>query len=508
MVLVAIALTMSVASATDWSQFQKDENNSGWTTDCAPIYDPPTLAWSYNVDGWVDTTPIVGGDRVFVLNSSGTVYAFKAKTGAVNWTSPASHTGTFEVSVPAYNDGIVYVARSKGALNQGYCNVSALYANNGTVRESITLKTTGGYQLNTPITYADDRIYLGDWNGSSTTTNGTGTYWCLNASDVTNVLWNYTPNSVGHGYYWAGAAIVGDYAIFGDDDANVTCIDIPASCLIGEGVVKDYINVSEQCGSTYPVEEIRSSIVWNEGAGRIYFTAKSASYPPDGHLYAVAFDPTTGYLGGDGAMGGGSCEWTYPIHYSTSTPVVYNDRVYVGAGGLWSGGPPAYGVTCLNEADGSFRYDTHSTTPTPGIVQASPAVSVWNGQVYIYFTTNAVTAYAYCFEDTGTALVQRWRYTAGNNALQGMAISRGMVFYGSDASTVWALAGICGDVNHNGIADMSDALATRNHWFYGFSLCSTWAADTNCNDIVDMSDALAIRNHWFYGFPLAGCCGC
>ncbi len=89
-----------------------------------------------------------------------------------------------------------------------------------------------------------------------------------------------------------------------------------------------------------------------------------------------------------------------------------------------------------------------------------------------------------------------------------MAISSGMVYFGDDDGYVYALAGICGDVNHNGIADMSDALATRNHWFYGFSLCSTWAADTNCNDIVDMSDALAIRNHWFYGFPLAGCCGC
>ena len=490
MVLVAIALTMSVASATDWSQFQKNGINTGWTTDCAPIYNPPTLAWSYNVDGWVDTTPIVGGDRVFVLSSRGTVYAFNAKTGDMNWTSPASHTGTFELSVPAYNDGIVYVARSKGALNQGYCNVSALYANNGTVRESITLKTTGGYQLNTPITYADDRIYLGDWNGSSTTTNGTGTYWCLDASDVTNVLWNYTPNSVGHGFYWAGAAIVGNYAIFGDDDANVTCLNITASCLSGTGVIVDYINVSERCGVT-PVEEIRSSITWNDETDRIYFTAKSASYPPDGHVYAVAFNSATGDLGGDGAMGGGSCAWNYSIGYSTSTPVVYNDRVYVGAGGLWSGGPPAYGVTCLNEADGSWLRDTHNTTPTPGIVQASPAVSVWDGHVYIYFTTNAVTAYAYCFEDPGTGynLTQRWRYTAGNNALQGMAISKGMVFYGSDASTVWALAGKCGDVDHDGDVNVADAQKA-----YNGNYCSEWAADVDCNCDVNVADAQRIYN--------------
>jgi hypothetical protein len=115
MVLMALTLAMPVASAADWQQFQKDEINIGWTTDCAPIHDPPTLAWSYNVDGWVDTTPIVGGGQVFVLSASGNLYAFNPKTGAENWhTDLTEGAGTFEVSVPAYNDGIVYAAVSSG----------------------------------------------------------------------------------------------------------------------------------------------------------------------------------------------------------------------------------------------------------------------------------------------------------------------------------------------------------------------------------------------------------
>ena len=501
MVLVAIALTMSVASATDWPQFQKDEISVGWTTDCAPIYDPPTLAWSYytGVGGHagVDVVPIVGDDQVFVLNAHGKLFAFNPTTGNNNWDYQCSpYGGGFELSTPAYHDGIVYVATSAGDENEGYCRVTALYAD-GTLREYKDLKTEHGYQLNTPVTCDGDRIYVGDWNGSAEDTNGSGTYWCLDADDVTHEFWNYTPDRLEEGYYWAGAAIVGDYTVFGDDTTNVTCLD-------STGAVVDYINIVEQCG--IPVAEmIRSSIVWNEEYGRIYFSTRSTNAPPTGHVYAVAFNSATGDLGGDGAMGGGSCEWNYPIGYSTSTPVVHNSRVYVGAGGMWGGG---YGVTCLNEADGSWRYDTHDTVPTPGIVQSSPAVSVVNGHIYIYFTTNTGPGKAYCFEDNGSALVKQWEYTASNHILQGMAISSGMVYFGDDDGYVYALAGICGDVNHNGIADMSDALATRNHWFYGFSLCSTWAADTNCNDIVDMSDALAIRNHWFYGFPLDGCCGC
>ncbi len=85
--------------------------------------------------------------------------------------------------------------------------------------------------------------------------------------------------------------------------------------------------------------------------------------------------------------------------------------------------------------------------------------------------------------------MQRWRYTAGNNALQGMAISRGMVFYGSDASRVWALAGICGDVDYNGLVNPLDAMMVFNR-----NYCSTWAADVDCNCVVTPLDAMKIFN--------------
>ena len=182
-------IMVPVASATNWPRFRKDMVDTGWTIDCAPIYGPSTLAWSYGVDGWVDTTPIAGCDQVFVLSSKGRLYAFNAKTGVKNCDHQyPSATGTFELSVPAYHDEIVYVATSRGALNQGYCMVTALHARSGSgnERENITLKMTCGYQLNTLITYDNSGIYLVDWNGSSTTTNDTGTYWCLDASDVWN----------------------------------------------------------------------------------------------------------------------------------------------------------------------------------------------------------------------------------------------------------------------------------------------------------------------------------
>ena len=483
MVLVAIALTVSVASATDWPQFQKDKISTGWTTDCAPIYDPPTLAWSYNVNGWVDTTPIVGDGQVFVLSGSGTLYAFNAKTGAENWhTDLTPGTGTFEVSVPAYYNGIVYAAVSSGAAGQGAGRVCAVYAINGSIREC---KYYGleNFQLNTPITYADDKIYIGNWKGGTEHTEDNGTYYCIDASDVTTEVWNMTASYV-TGYYWAGAAIVGNYIIYGDDRANVTCR------YKDTGVFVDYINVSEACG-VIPVEELRSSITWNEATGRIYFTGKKPS-PRSGHAYAVSFNAATGDLGGDNAVGGGTCEWNTSIDYSTSTPVVYGNRVYVCMGGMYGG--DAMVLKCLDEADGDPRYTYNITCGTGACgSQSSPAVSVWNGHVYIYFTTNVNNGSAYCVEDTGTGFTLRWVWNPpepdNQYILQGMAISKGMVYFGTDEGYVYALAGICGDVNNDGNVNIADAQT-----IYNANHCSIWAADVDCSCNVNIADAQRIYN--------------
>jgi outer membrane protein assembly factor BamB len=388
MVLVAIALTMSVASATDWQQFQKDEINSGWTTDCAPIHDPPTLAWSYNVGGWVDTTPIAGGGQVFVLSASGNLYAFNPKTGAMNWTHQCSPvTGTFEVSVPAYNNGVVYVATSAGSAGFGYCRVTALHASSGNERENITLKTTNGYQLNTPITYADDKIYVGDCNASVDTTNGSGTYWCLNASNVSDIIWSYQPDRTCTGYYWAGAAIIGDYIIFGDDTANVTCL--------------------------------------NKNTGAL------ASTPRSGHAYAVGFNPNTGHFNT-------TDYWVTDIGYSTSTPTVYNGKLYVCIGGVYGGEPVV--ARCMDASNGDILYNYSAGNH---VSQSSPAVSVFGGQVYIYFTTNVNNGSAYCIEDTGTGFALSWEWNPpppdDQFILQGMAISDGFVYFGTDYGRIYAL---------------------------------------------------------------------
>ena len=496
-IVVAVVSMTPIASASDWQQFQKDEINIGWTTDSAPVNDPE-LAWSKHTSGTgmggIDVTPIVADGAVYVLDCKGILWSFDATTGTENWhTDLTAGSGSFEVSTPAYNNGIVYAAVSSGSEGAGDGRVCAVYANNGTIRECeyYGLDT---FQLNTPITYADGKIYVGNSKGAK---KDISTYYCIDASDVTNEIWNRTaPHPTG--YYWAGAAIVGDYIIYGDDTANVTCLNKDTGAFV------DYINVSEACGVT-PVEEIRSSIVWNEATGRIYFTGKKPS-PRSGHAYAVSFNAATGDLGN-------SCDWVKDIDYTTSTPVVYGDRVYVCMGGMYGG--DAKVLKCLDEANGNILYTYSITCPTTGPCgsQSSPAVSVVNGHVYIYFTTNMDNGSAYCVEDTGSALVEKWEWNPpepdNQFILQGMAIADGFVYFGTDEGYVYALkeGGLCGDVNCDGVPSVSDIVLLNGRVYQGTTLCNEWAGDVNCDGVLSVSDIVLLNGRVYQGTSL-NCCNC
>jgi outer membrane protein assembly factor BamB len=423
-IIVAVVSITPIASASDWQQFQKNNINIGYTTDAAPVYNPQLAWWNQTGTGKVDVTPIVGDGDMYVLDQQGVLWSFDAITGAVNWhTSCAAGTGGgFEISTPAYHDGIIYVAVSGGNLQQGAGRINAVNASNGVIREyrDYGLDT---YQINTPVRYADGKVYFGNWKGSAHQTDDYGTYYCVNAANVSDLIWSRTaPYKTG--YYWAGAAIVGNYIIYGDDTANVTCL------YKDNGTFVDYVNVSEApFNINNPVEEIRSSITWNESTGRIYFTGKKPS--AGGHAYAVGFDPNTGHFNT-------TDYWVTDIGYSTSTPVVYNGRVYVCIGGVYQG--ESYALRCLSESDGSILYNYSAGSD---VSQSSPAVSVVDGHVYIYFTTNVHNGSAYCIEDTDNDFVLRWKwnppYPDDQHILQGMAIADGMVYFGTDYGRVYAL---------------------------------------------------------------------
>jgi outer membrane protein assembly factor BamB len=422
--ILMITTMAAIASASGWQQFRTDEANAGRTADSAPITAPNNwsqhtanhsggLAGAYGID----TVPIVVGDYVYVLASNNTgAYLFKYyKNGTTvssgTWPAAVGSSG-FQLSTPAYGNNTIFVLNSQS----GY--LYAINAASGAGRWNVDVCGSNGC----PITYYNDstdgekgRLFFGDLSNSYFSYYDNGTQdWAYSGAGSN---------------YWAGCAVIGDYIVFGNDSRYVTSLN-----WTNNGAYVDSLYVGSG--------RIRSSVAWNVSAadsnyGHVFFTNRSGN-----HLSKIGFNKSTG-----GSYEGhfNSSDWdSYDIRYSTSTPVVYKGRVYVGGGNFSTGN---YALLCLNESDLTHIWDF---TPN-GAVQSSPAISTWydngtNNEVYIYFTTNHADGRLYCLKDYAgnTAAREQWHYQPPadklNYTLQGAAISGGYVFFGNDWGYLFGLS--------------------------------------------------------------------
>jgi outer membrane protein assembly factor BamB len=401
---------VGTGDTVSWEQFQKDVFNSGLTVGPA-LTVAPVVGWRQQVDyatkmaAGVNVTPVIAEGRVFVLGALGNAWAFEAKTGKKVWQtelSSASRTFEFQLATPAYGEGRLFVATNDG-------HVYALAAGSGKILWNKEI--AGPYdQLNTPVKYAGGKVYVGSWRNK--------TYYCLNASSG-EVVWRRESTS-GGGYYWAGACVVGEYLVYSDEAAVLTCVNKDTGQLVAEKKLKEI---------TPEAKLIHSSITYHPETKRVFFTDEG------GHCWAFDFDFQTGKL-------------TYAWHkklgrISTSTPAVYNGRVYVGTGTYAVAGK----LYCLKEATGDTVWEF---TPAgegeceysfPGI-QASPSLSIQDGGVYIYFITICERGTAYCLDENGKKLWSFTGFEAGTPQGYGtssVAIADGRVYFGNDGGWVYAL---------------------------------------------------------------------
>ncbi|MHC1599917.1 MAG: outer membrane protein assembly factor BamB family protein, partial [Candidatus Methanospirareceae archaeon] len=401
--IVVISVMPMLAMATSsWEQFQKDEVNSGKTTDLAPLN--ATKAWKVftHTDDWgmsgVDVAPIVADGKVFVIDARGYALAFDAKSGEEIWNRSLSCEGwQFQLATPAYGGGKVFFATNDG-------HVYALDPETGDEIWSNRIAATYD-QLNTPVTYADGRVYVGSYK-SDNGENETGKYYCLDAS-TGNVLWS-RPSGTEKGYYWAGAAVIGDYLVYGDRASVLTCV------YRDNGTLADGIKITTDIPfNKSDAGGIRSSVAYSEGF--VYFTSEG------GYVWKIGFNESTGRFTEEG--------WAFEVEagYSASTPVVYNGNVYAGAGSFSTDGI----LYCLNASDGEEEWNIELN----GGVKASPAISIQGDDSYIYFTTNCANSRVYCVDEEGNEM---WNFTteeagtSGGYILQGVAISDGYVYFGND----------------------------------------------------------------------------
>ena len=299
----------------------------------------------------------------------------------------------------------------------------------GVEHPSIVSGITG--QINTPITKAGDYLYFGTWSGSTSKP-----YYQVNTTD--NSYKTFTPDTeYKSGFYWAGAAVVGDYVYFGGDNGKLYWRSVSDFDATGSSMTLPSVN-GNAAGN------VRSSIMVD--GTKIYFTSQYPSGSSFGNFYC--FDVSSGT---PSFAWGANIQATYSgTTYSgncTSTPVIAaSGNIYVGfysgftAGGLMKITPPTSGtVGTASMITVSGEAFTQPVQCTP-VVYSTKSLGKYSKD-YFYFNTNSNGGAGYCFSVSvnGTDATQVWATTGDTYALGGMAISNGYAVFGNDYNHLYVV---------------------------------------------------------------------
>ncbi|AKJ37836.1 outer membrane protein assembly factor BamB family protein [Methanosarcina barkeri] len=404
-VMIMLVAFASVAAASNWSQFQKNEKHTGITSDNGP--DGATISVNGNilVGSGIETVPVTLGNYVYVEGAS---KLYKYDKSTLNYVADCTvAAGGIQNANPA-SDGnnIIYVVDTGYGSNQQ--KITAVYASSMTEKWSTNF-APASQQCSCPITYYNDngvgKLFVGTVNMSTTdpvNLSDDGTYFAFYADNGTEIWSRAT--TTGGGYYWAGATVVGNFLVYPDDTGTLTSVYISNGTKVDD---KDLSN-----------KQIRSSATYNADDQLIYVAGK------DKYVHAVAINPNTGMLGTHTT----SSRMAYS---STSTPA-YNtadDRIYVGCGSMINGGY----LYCLNATTLTTIWDT-SGDPAIGNIQSSPAVADDGiNNPLIFVTGNDAIGKVYRIKDLGnTYSITSDDPPNATYSLAGVAISDNYAYFGND----------------------------------------------------------------------------
>lgn len=347
-----------------WPNFRGNDQNMAITNVKTPTgqIDAETessdveLLWASASGSGYDSGAV--GSPIFV---GGYMYAYAGTrllkldpaTGETVASANMASNSDFAIIPPTYADGMIFVALKEG-------RVQAFRAD--------TLESLWVYQdplkgqSNSPITYSDGYVYVGFWNGES----GAANFVCLTAdyegTSAKEALWRYTSQG---GFYWAGAYANEKYVVVGTDDGQSGYTSQTAKLVVFNKRTGEIVDSKESYTG-----DIRSNIAYADG--RVYFTSKG------GYFYSEV-------LGADGKLSGSQAINLGGM--STSTPVVYKSRAYVGVSGdgqftAYSGHHIA--VLDLNSWSVAYTATTQGYPQTSGLLSTNTE----DGSVNVYFMDN------------------------------------------------------------------------------------------------------------------------
>ena len=361
--------------------------------------------------------PVVAGGYVFFATGS-RLLKLDASTGAVVEVVPLAD-GTAYGCRPAYTKGLIVVPLNNGRLQA----LSALTLQTRWLTEALPAAereaadgTTIFYDQQglSTLTVSGDYLYAftaaADWSQTYE-----GWALCVNAS--TGAI-RWMQKNTDAGYYWSGAASVGDYLVAAGDDGMLRAVS--AASTDGEPVATLALGAP-----------VRSTVVTTDGFAYVVTT--------NGTLHKVSVG-ANGALTQVGTVSFGD--------YSTSTPTFANGVLYVGGSRAHQGLLAAIDADSLNvlatvtAADGA---------PLPGEVKSTPLLLRDENGVVALFTCNGAGGewpnytsgggvYAYRLGNAEAQLVYDPPAGLHNYAMASVAYGgAGTFYYVNDSGTLFAL---------------------------------------------------------------------
>ena len=250
-----------------------------------------TLKWATQIgEGWQKSAgaPIFVDDNIVII-SGDELLKVNPKNGEIILRAEMTEAQSYGYVAPTFADGKIFMNLSSGtveAFDADTFESEWVYTD--------TLKGKGMTQ----VAYSENMVFTGFWNGETKDAN----FVAIDSSNG-QLKWSMTVNG---GFYWAGAYCTDDAVIFATDDGSDKIAHI-YSCNKETGEIISQIDVSDK-------GDIRSTVTYYNG--RIYVTTKGGYIISALLNNNILSDVKYGEIGAA----------------STSTPVIYKDRIYIGAG--------------------------------------------------------------------------------------------------------------------------------------------------------------------------------
>lgn len=360
----------------DWPDFRGDSSNNAVTDAPIPVASQDgVLYWANKLGEGTDQNAtgcpiIVDGDLITYAGNQ--IFRIDTVTGEIVAQGEMDHTSSFSITPPVYAEGMIFMALSDGTVQ----------AFDAKTLESLWIyEDSLKGQPNTPMTVHNGYLYTGFWVGEVAEAN----FVCISITDEDpsrsneqkHATWYVTQKG---GFYWAGAYVSDDWLLVGTDDGTVDCDSRTSRLLLLNPLTGKLLDSREKLEG-----DIRCTVAYDSTTNACYFTSKG------GYFYSITVKQDAG-----GAYGlydlwkvKLSNGFSEGIPMSTSSPVVYNGRAYIGVSGVgqfsdYSG--HNISVIDLELRKVAYRADTRGYPQTSGLL--TTAYEEQSGYVYIYFFDN------------------------------------------------------------------------------------------------------------------------